>query len=50
MINQYNLPLAWNAEPVFVNLLGSPGIDYQPGGIDSWAPEAFTYTGNSGLA
>jgi hypothetical protein len=23
-------------EPVFVNLLRSPGIDFQPGGIDSW--------------
>ncbi len=26
------------AEPVFVHLLRSPGIDPQPGGIDSWAP------------
>jgi hypothetical protein len=26
------------SEPVFVNLLGSPGIDSQPGGIDSGAP------------
>jgi hypothetical protein len=25
-------------EPVFLNLLRSPGIDSQPGGIDSWAP------------
>ncbi len=25
-------------EPLFVNLLKSPGIDSQPGGIDSWAP------------
>jgi hypothetical protein len=25
-------------EPVFVNLLGSPGIDSKPGGIYSWAP------------
>jgi hypothetical protein len=25
-------------EPVYVNLLRSPGIDSQPGGIDSWAP------------
>jgi hypothetical protein len=27
-----------STEPVFLNLLGSPGIDSQPGGIDSWAP------------
>jgi hypothetical protein len=26
------------AEPVFVNLLRSLGIDSQPSGIDSWAP------------
>jgi hypothetical protein len=26
------------SEPIFVNLLGSPGIDFQPGGIDSGAP------------
>jgi hypothetical protein len=25
-------------QSVFVNLLSSPGIDSQPGGIDSWAP------------
>jgi hypothetical protein len=25
------------SEPVFVNLFRSPGIDSQPGGIDSWA-------------
>jgi hypothetical protein len=25
-------------EPVFENFLKSPGIDSQPGGIDSWAP------------
>jgi hypothetical protein len=24
-------------EPVFVDLLRSPGNDFQPGGIDSWA-------------
>jgi hypothetical protein len=28
----------YSSEPVFVNLLGSPGIDPQPGGIDSWTP------------
>jgi hypothetical protein len=29
----------WGSETVFVNLLRSPGIDSQPGGIDSWAPQ-----------
>ncbi len=29
---------AREAEPVFVNLLRSPGIDSQPVGIYSWAP------------
>jgi hypothetical protein len=33
-------------EPEFVNLLRSPGIDSQPGGIDSWAPETYTNTGS----
>jgi hypothetical protein len=28
----------FGAEPEFVNQLSSPGIDSQPGGIDSWAP------------
>jgi hypothetical protein len=29
---------ACRLEPVFVNHLKSPGIDYQAGGIDFWAP------------
>jgi hypothetical protein len=48
-------------EPEFVNLLRSPGIDSQPGGlvrqpylmyrdqflgVDSWAPETFSNTGS----
>jgi hypothetical protein len=32
-------------EPELVNLLRSPGIDSQPGGIDSWAPKTFTNNG-----
>ncbi len=32
--------------PVFANLLRSPGIDSQTGGIDSWAPLTFTNTGS----
>ncbi len=27
-----------NTESEFVNFLRSPGVDSQPGGIDSWAP------------
>ncbi len=27
-----------SSEPEFVHLLGSPGIDSQPGVIDPWAP------------
>jgi hypothetical protein len=33
-------------EPVFVNLLRSPGIYSQPDGIDSWTPKTFTNTGS----
>jgi hypothetical protein len=33
-------------EPEFVNLLRSPEIDSQPGGIDSWTPETYTKTGS----
>jgi hypothetical protein len=36
-----------NTEPQFENLLRSPGIDSQPGGIDSCAPQAFTNTGSA---
>jgi hypothetical protein len=33
------LPVACvlSSEPVFVDLLRSPGVNSQPGGIDSWA-------------
>ena len=31
----YQTPHLISAERVFVNILGSPGIDFQPGGIDS---------------
>ncbi len=34
------------AEPVFVNLFRSPGIDSQPARIDSWDPETLTKTGS----
>jgi hypothetical protein len=33
-----NLSQIRTAEPIFVNLLRRPGVDSQPGGIDSWAP------------
>jgi hypothetical protein len=32
-------------EPVFVNLLSSPGIDSQPGGIDFWGSLNFKNAG-----
>jgi hypothetical protein len=35
-----------DAELVFVNLLRSPGIDYQLGGIDYRAPLTFPNTGS----
>ncbi len=38
--------LKLRAEPVFGNLLRSPGIDSQPGGIDSWAPTTLTNIGS----
>jgi hypothetical protein len=36
--SDYQSKLCINPEPVYVNLLRSPGIDSQLGGIDSWAP------------
>ncbi len=38
--------MAATAEPESVNLLRSQGIDFQPGGIDSRAPETFTNLGS----
>jgi hypothetical protein len=40
----FRIRLLIDAELVFVNLLRSPGIDYQLGGIDSWAPLTFLNT------
>jgi hypothetical protein len=37
-IRPRNECVAVTAEPEFINLLRSPGIDFQPGRIDSWAP------------
>ncbi len=34
------------SEPEFLNLLRSPGIDSQPGGIDSLLPSTFTNSGS----
>jgi hypothetical protein len=31
------------AEPVFVKLLRSPGIDSQPGGINYWSLNVYKY-------
>ncbi len=42
----FRIRLLIDAELVFVNLLRSPGIDYQLGGIDSWAPLTFSSTGS----
>jgi hypothetical protein len=38
----------YSTEPVFVDLLRIPGIDFQPGVIDSWAPQTLTNTEECG--
>jgi len=37
--------LSRSQSPLFVNILRSPEIDFQPAGIDSWTPKTLKNTG-----